>query len=193
MAIAMKHLCGVLVLGSTVVAHCQGVIAPLTFDDVSPGDFVSIQDGYHGMQWNNFYIQNGLTSPGFYKGAVSPPNVALNGFGDPASISSLTPFTLQSAYLTAVYVGVQQIRAQGFAGGALMYDNTYTVNSTAPTLVTFGYAGIDQVRFSITTSPTGSFAMDNLVIVPEPSAGALFLAAGTLWLFVFRRRKAREI
>lgn len=189
----MKHLCGVLVLGSTVVAHCQGVITPLTFDDVSPALYVLIPNGYAGLRWDNFFIENGADSPGFAVGAVSAPNVAFNGLGDPASISSLTPFTLQSAYFTAVYVDEQQIRAQGFAGGALRYDRTYTVNSTAPTLVTFGYAGIDQVRFSITTSPTGIFAMDNLVIVPEPSAGALFLAAGTLWLFVFRRRKAREI
>jgi hypothetical protein len=151
-------------LMSLAGTHAQAVVRTLTFDDTSPFDYVLIENGYGGLQWNNFFIQNGLNAPGFYRGAVSPPNVAFNGLGNQASISSSTAFTLISAYLTAVYVDAQQIRVQGFTGGARVYNNVYDVNGNAPTLVNFNYVGVDQVTFAIITSPSGIFAMDNLVI-----------------------------
>jgi hypothetical protein len=136
----------------------------LTFDDVSPYEYVIISNGYGGLQWNNFFIQNGSRSPGFYRGAVSPPNVAFDGLGNPASISSDALFTLKSAYLTAVYVNSQRISVQGFKNGSLIYNNTYDVNDNAPTLINFNYVGVDLVTFAITQSFNGIFAMDNLVI-----------------------------
>src|SRR5260370_32473523 len=136
----------------------------LTFDDVSPYEYVIISNGYGGLQWTNFFIQNGSRSPGFDRGAVSQPNVALDGFGDPASISSDALFSLKSAYLTAVYVNSQRISVQGFRNGSLIYNNTYDVNDNAPTLFHFNYRGGDRVTFGITQYPTGIFAMDNLVI-----------------------------
>lgn len=182
----------VLILSAPAV-HAVDSPTTLTFDDVSPVEYVLIQDGYHDMQWNNFFIQNGLNAPGFYNGAVSPPNMAFNGLGDPASISSGGAFTLQSAYFTAVYVDTQQIRAQGFLGGIQTYDNSYPVNNGGPTLLNFNYSGIDEVRFSISTSPRGIFAMDNLVvIVPEPSIWALFSVAVVAGVLGVRRPKAQR-
>ena len=152
-----------------------------TFDDVSPVEYTMIQDGYGGLQWDNFFIENGLNAPGFLKGTVSSPNVAFDGLGKPASIRSADPFTLESAYFTSVYVPAQQIRAQGFTRGFQTYDHTFTVNNTAPTLIDFNYVGIDQVTFTILTSPGGIFAMDNLVVViPEPGVCALFTVAAAL-------------
>jgi hypothetical protein len=160
----MKHLPAILFAHLVLLAVAHGQTVTLTFDDVSPVDYVIIQNGYGGLQWNNFFIENGSNSPGFYKGAVSPPNVAFNGLGNEASINSSAPFAFISAYLTAVDVGTQQIRVQGFTAGVRRYDNTYTVDGNAPVQIHFNYLGVDQVTFTILTSPTGIFAMDNLVV-----------------------------
>lgn len=169
-------------------AHAQGVIRTLTFDDVSPNEYVIIQNGYGGWRWNNFYIQNALNAGGFYSGMVSPANVAFNGLGNPASISSSTGFTLLSASLTAVYVNTEQIRVQGFTRGTLTYNNTYGINNNGPTLINFNYVGVDEVRF-IPPAFTW-FAMDNLnSTVPEPNTTALMSVAATLAaLGVFRKK-----
>ena len=183
-------LLSVSILGA--LTHAAEASTTLTFDDVSPFEYVLIPNGYHGFQWNNFFIENATNSPGFDTGAVSQPNVAFDGLGNPASISSGSPFTLESAYLTAVYVDLQQIRVQGFTGGIQNYDNTYTITGSAPTLVNFNYAGVDQVRFTITASPNGIFAMDDLVVgVPEPGTCALVLLATFLrgW---FSRKKSQS-
>jgi len=74
----------------------------LTFDDLSPGEFsIPITNGYGGMQWNNFGVVAGAIGNGYQTGTVSPPNVAFNESGSPASISFTGTFTLKSAYLTS--------------------------------------------------------------------------------------------
>lgn len=163
-----------------------------TFDNVSPVEYVQIQNGYGGLDWQNFFIQNAANTPPFDIGMVSSPNVAFNGLGDPASISSGNTFTLQSAYLTAAYVNVEQIRVQGFTQGIQTYDNTYTINDNAPTLVNFNYVGVDQVSFTaLAPLSTDIFAMDNMVIaVPEPNPCALMLLCTALGMFVVLGRKA---
>jgi hypothetical protein len=165
-ALAAAIIVGSVFNNGLAVAQCPTNITTqtLTFDDVSPYEYVIISNGYGGLQWNNFFIQNGSRSPGFYRGAVSQPNVAFDGLGAPASISSDALFTLRSAYLTAVYVNSQQISVQGFRNGSLIYNNTYDVNDNAPTLINFNYVGVDRVTFAITQSFDGVFAMDNLVI-----------------------------
>src|SRR5207302_2353793 len=117
------------------------------------------------LQWNNFGVFNGWNRPvrdGYRMGTVSLENVAFNLFGDPASIGSGTAFALNSAYLTAAFVNGMQIRLQGWVGTTLAYDNTYTVSTTAPTLIQFNYVGIDRVTFI--ASPSSPFVMDNLVV-----------------------------
>lgn len=76
-----------------------------------------------------------------------------------------------------IFVDLRLLRVQGFAGGNLLYDNTYPLNDIAPTLLSFDYVGVDQVRFTITSSPSGIFAMDHLTVVPEPGVGALLSGA----------------
>jgi len=150
----------------------------LTFDDlssVSPdNNWALIPNGYGMLQWYNFGVANGAVRPvteGYRIGTVSPTNVAFNLFGDPAYISSRGPFTLNSAYLTAAFVDGMQIRVQGFdfVTATLTYDNTYTVNTTGPTLINFNYVGINQVTFI--ASPSSQFVMDNLMVSAMDSDG----------------------
>lgn len=197
--ITMKHLLALLSIGFCTAANGQGL---LTFDEVSPFEYVQIPNGYGSVYWNNFYIQNGSNSPGFLAGAISQSNVAFTGFGNPGGFSSPNRFTLKSAYFTAVYVDTQEIRVEGFrssldvlgnwVGPQVYYDKTYVINKTAPTLLTFDFADITNVRFTITSSPTGIFAMDNLVIVPEPSTGVLLATGAVLGLAAFSKLKVHH-
>jgi hypothetical protein len=129
-----------------------------------------------------------FTASGYQNGVLSANNVAFNGSGNPAELSSSGPFDLNSAWLTAAWNDGLQLEVQGFAGGTLLYDQTYTLNAAAPTLLAFNYLGVDEVSFSssggINHGYDGSgtqFVMDNLTVsVPEPSTIGLviFSAAG---------------
>lgn len=170
----------------------------ITFDDLTDtgkfGGGTLIANGYSGLNWNNFYILDTaayVNPSGYHPGTVSGNNVAFNSYGDPAAISS-SAFNLTSAYLTAVWNDNLQVEVVGKLGATVLYDNTYTLSATAPSLINFNYNGIDSVQFIASggTMHPGyinfngtHFAMDNLVIngaaaVPEPStifAGAMLL------------------
>ena len=68
--------------------------------------------------------------------------------GSPASITSANPFNLFSAYLTAAWNDNLQLEAKGYTNGVLIYDNTYTLSATNPTLINFNYLGVTEVDFT---------------------------------------------
>ena len=98
------------------------------------------------------------------------------------STERLSPFNLDSAYLTAQIVNGMQVEVQGFVDTQLIYDNTYTLNESSPSFIAFGYTGITGVRF-LPVNPVTIFVMDNLTVsaVPEPSTNGL-LIFGAAWL-----------
>ena len=182
----------------------------ITFDDLIPGLLPGsvnsyeepIPDGYAGLRWDNFWVSDttkNLTPSGYHNAVVSPDNVAYNGDGNPAqlgkgSVNLDGSFNLNTAYLTAAWNNGLQVEVQGFVGTTLIYDNTYTVNTTGPTLVNFNYLGVDAVSFIssggtpnpiYTRGGSGTqFAMDDLSItVPEPSAFAYIESAIMLLTF----------
>lgn len=146
---------GATCLLSLVTRVCS---ADLTFDE-GPWSPPQIANGYGGLQWNNFYVENATNnSSGFLKGMITAPGVAYNGFGQAAAVSSSNLFTLGSAYFTAVYVSGMQMRVRGYVTNTVSYDNTYAINGSAPTLICFNYTNIDHVTFDTSSL----FAMDNL-------------------------------
>ena len=176
----------------------------LTFDElqtpvvVTGLDYATIPNGYGGLLWNNFGVLNGATRPadeGYHNGMVSPNNVAFNFNGSAASVSLANgSFNLNSADLTlALNLNtVLDIRVLGYLGTTLLYDNTYEVNSSAPTLINFDYVGINNAIFI--TSPSQQFAMDNLSVnIPEKSSTIILLGTATLGLSILqigmRKRK----
>ncbi|CAN1209365.1 hypothetical protein TUMEXPCC7403_04015 [Tumidithrix helvetica PCC 7403] len=184
--------------------------ATLTFDDLPNSSGGSpIPNGYNGFTWNNFYEVNGLSniytppnSTGYQAGVVSPNNVIFNGFANPASLSSATPFTFNSAYFTAAWNDGLQIDVKGFLGSTQLFATTIAPSATAPTLFTFDWAGIDTLSF---VSYGGTqhqgyigngthFALDNLTYnektraVPVPGVVFGVVAAGAL----FSRRLLKE-
>ena len=188
----------VVVFFGTTPARCAGATL-LTFDElptpqVLPGlNYTTIPSGYGNLLWNNFGVLNGIIRPaneGYHAGTVSPDNVAFNLYGDPATISfGAGLFNLDAAYLTAALNldTILDIQVQGFAGTTLLYNNTYSVNRSAPSLINFGYVGVDRVTFI--SSPAQQFAMDNLTVtIPEPSTiGLMILNAAGFGLSGFRK------
>jgi hypothetical protein len=176
----------------------------ITFDDLAPpwdGSTYEgpIPNGYDGFQWNNFYVMDAAllgAVNGYKNGMVSANNVAFNAAGNPAMFSAGS-FDLNSAYLTAAWNDGLQVEVQGFVGTTLTYDNTYTVNTTGPTLLDFNYLGVDEVSFissggvpngNYLGGPGTQFVMDNLAVtIPEPNLLAL-ACLGAAALMVWHRR-----
>jgi hypothetical protein len=123
-----------------------------------------------------------------------------NEFGTPATISA-GKFDLDSAYLASAWNDGMSVEAKGFVGNTLAYDNTYIVNSTAPTLINFNYLGVNSVQFissgGVAHGYGGGggtqFVMDNLTVtfVPEPSTFAL-AGLGSVALIIRRHRIAQH-
>jgi VPDSG-CTERM motif len=147
----------------------------ITFDDL-PSSGTSVPNGYAGMNWNNFGYINGPTEGfGYANGTVSSPNVGYNEFGTPASfMSASTPFDLTSAYITGAWNDGLNVEVIGFNGVTTEYDNTYTVNTSGPSHITFNYDDITSVEFVSsggTENPNyvsgghgTQFAIDNIAI-----------------------------
>lgn len=137
-------------------------------------------------------------SSGYQAGVVSSPNIAFNGSGDPASITSSNPFTFNSAYFTGVFRNGLSITVTGLHNGVLVGSDTFTVSAYAPTLEIFDFANVTEVDFSSAggTQVYGfgfnQFSMDNVKVnaVPEPSNYALFGLGAVVLIVAFRRKTA---
>jgi hypothetical protein len=180
----------------------------INFDDITDiGAGTPIPNGYQGFNWNNFYVLNTLLYPntpnGYQNDLISSPNVALNGFANPASITSSTPFTLNSGYFGAGWNDGLLVTVTGTIQGGGTDSITFSVNTSSPTLITFNWSNIISLNFSsaggtLNLDLDGSgeqFALDNLVVngplvapTPEPSTLILFFLGGAaLFLLTFLR------
>ena len=157
----------------------------INFDDLSTGRFSLLPNDYAGFQWTNFYFLDAAIAPpsGAQNGMLSDPNIAFNGLGNSASVSSGGAFDFNSAYLTAIWNDGLQLEVQGYVGTILTYDNSYTLNTASALLINFDYLNVDEVTF-ITSGGTPhsgytghgtQFAIDDLTVaVPEPTTMSLF-------------------
>lgn len=167
--------------------------ATITFDELTPGTSgEAIPNGYAGFNWDNFYAldaQNFLGgASGYGHGMVSPTNVGLNAFHNPASFSSATPFTLESAYVTKAWTaGITHF--EGYSGASLLYSMDVNSTTTEPTFVTFNWTGLTKVVMSDGNN-TQHTAIDNITVnaVPVPAA-AWLLGSGLIGLVGVARRK----
>src|SRR5262249_42470460 len=134
-------------------------------------------------------------------------NVAFNGTGTPASLTSSSSFTLNSLFLAGAWNDGLQVTIDGYSGGiggTRLDTITVSVNTTGASFFDLEWSGIDAIRFSSaggTPNPVlqggigPEFALDNLTInapvVPGPIAGAglpgLVLAWGAF--LTWRRRR----
>ena len=186
------------VVGICLVFPGSAGAAVINFDDLSTGTLgTPITGGYAGLNWQNFYyadaeVATSLTGwPGYENGLVSPGNIAFNGFGDPAEVSG-SVFTLDSGYFTSAYSEPNLLLVEGFRLGSLLYTREVDLVVEEPIFVTFGWSGIDRVRFT-THGVAGSshVVIDDLSItgtVPDGGLTVILLGIALGGLGWFRRR-----
>jgi len=191
-----------LLLGSLVALASNAAMATtLNFDDIPANGGALMPVGYGGFTWNNFWALDGVDfGVGYKNGVVSANNVAVNGFGRPASFSSGTAFTLNDAFFTAAWNDGLNVHVVGT--GAATYTTDFVVNTTSPTRVFFNWTGLTSVDIS-TSGGTPAYgydgshlALDNLTVdetvaVPEPATLAL-MSLGLAGAGVFRRKAAKK-
>jgi hypothetical protein len=202
--VTMKKIAGVIAVASMLSIGAVANAEVLTFDTLS-GSLSTIPNGYGGLQWSNFGSHSSSTVPGsgYETGTVSGLNASFNLGGNPASFSSVTEFSLNSAYFTSAWNEGLQIHVVA-TGGSNTYISDFTVDTSGPLNVFFNWSNINSVSFfssggvpnpDLANTGMGThFVMDNLAInenvspVPEPETYAMLLIGLCLFGFVARRR-----
>jgi hypothetical protein len=193
-------------LAFTAPAHATTI----NFDDITDSvpfpDATAIPNGYQGLNWNNFYVDNtqlpSVVPSGYKNGVVLSPNVALNGFGTPASFSAVTPFSFTGRDFTAAWYDNLSVTLTGSLGGVQKYNDTLALNTSSPLFVGLNWTDIDTVTLSSTGGTDHGFSdpsihgtqvvLDNLQVSAAPLPAALpIFGAGLLALGAFGWRKSR--
>ncbi len=198
----MKRMAGIVAASMLLISTAVNA-AILTFDN-QPG---VIQDGYGGLQWNNFGYSYIVPGSGYETGIVSGLSAAYNRNAAPASFSSTTAFTLNNAFFTGAWNDGLQIHVVA-TGGSNTYTTDFTVDTSGPLNVVFNWFNINSVSFFssggipnpalVGTGLGAHFVMDNLAInevvspVPEPETYAMLLVGLCLIGFMARRRENTE-
>lgn len=188
-----------------------------TFDDnptttagyncTNDGDGTAIRDGYAGFSWSNFFVAGGNAAAtatggiGYRNGIVTAPCVALNGFGEMATLSSTTNFTFNGGFFTAAFSDALSVRIRAFnASNVELFTTLLNLNTSGPQLLNVTWAGVRSVTFAAGDNQPGSqFVFDNFRfnntadpnipgVVPEPSTYAL-MATGLIGLVAVGRRR----
>jgi hypothetical protein len=172
--------------------------------------FYTLPAGYAGLTWDStlqlitptmYSDPTTFPNSGFIHGTVSSPNVVFalsNG-----TIRNSTPFSLIGGDFTAGFNDGLRFEVRGFLNTTLKYDQVFTLNTEAPTVLNLVYTDVTQVTFLSSggteapgVSQAGThFVMDNMNIgpanAPEPSSLVLCsLAAGAGALWYARKRPA---
>jgi hypothetical protein len=196
-----KLLLSVAAAGVLFAGQAQSAV--LTFDDTS-----SLAFGYGGFTWTQMGVLDPsslaiFANSGYNAGKISGDRIAYGSSGsDPAKISALSTFKLNSAYITAAWNDNLELKVAGLRGSSVVFSRTLILNATNPVREFFEWTGIDSVTF-VSTGGTlhpgysgggNQFVIDNLVVndaVPEATTWAMFIGGfGLIGATIRRRPKA---
>jgi hypothetical protein len=177
----------------------------VTFDDIA-GNGSAVVSGYNGVNWNNFYVLDGVadTNSGYQNGVVSANNVAYNAYANPASISAASNagFSLSDGFFTAAWNNGLTVTASAVFENATTATKSFTLDTTGPIDEFFGWNDLASVTFSSAGGTSAGlkgagahFALDNLNLaqtaaVPEPGTDALLMLGLVAVGVSLRRRKS---
>jgi hypothetical protein len=109
---------------------------------------------------------------------VSPKNIALNGFGAPASLFNPSLISVGSFYITAAWNDGLHVDMQGLRNGTIVYQASVVASTASPMLVHLNWHGADEVDFQsyggipIGSGPGTHFVLDDLTV--SAATGARF-------------------
>jgi uncharacterized repeat protein (TIGR03803 family) len=177
-SVVISNSLGVTVSSNAVLTVLAGNPSLLTFDDLAESG-LAVPSGYGNLNWQNFYYIAGgdYRQSGYFAGMISAPNVAYNGYGEPAYLASSSgSFSLLSAYVTAAWNDNLRLEVKGLANSALVYHQSFTLSATNPTFINFNCVGVTAIEF-ISSGGTGDpgypgtgthFVLDNVTVMTEP-------------------------
>ncbi len=199
----MSKIVILLVLMGVVTLSAPAYATEITFDDIAEGYIVP--DGYQGFDWDNMlFVQAG--SGYFGTGLVSSPYVAINQFGDMATMSSATQFSFNGGTFTGGWNDGLTLTITGYLGSAAKFTKTVILDTATQLTLAMGWGGIDRVTFASSGGVTNPelegggthFVVDNIHVneyagdmpnVPLPAALPLF---GTGLLALAARARKRK-
>jgi hypothetical protein len=182
-------------------AHAQLI----TFEGITTAAQAQIPNGYAGFNWQNMFVTAPALDPGswqgygYWNGLISGQYVALDGFGNPASVSTINGAQTISGftgYFTAAWTNDLVLTVQGLVNGSVVQTFQTDLVYTGPEFYAVNFAQkVDTIEFS-TYTPTdpnnAEFGLDNLTInpqaVPEPGSLAV-LGLGAVCVIRHRRRE----
>jgi hypothetical protein len=155
----------------------------IDFNDVTPGRYFSIPDGYDGFHWHGMGVSSGTQTPtsGYAHVSNAGSMVGFTYSGDnvgaPGWFSSDRDFDLKSGTFAAAWNNGLHVKIVGFDDGVKVAV-LKTVLDTTATEITFdsSFDSIDKVRFSthggVDANPEDGqgahLALEDLVVHKEP-------------------------
>jgi hypothetical protein len=184
----MKQILRYFLVVIVILTFRQAHADVITFDDITPAsDGTLLANGYHGLIWNNLYVTDGTTLPGFgyQTGIVSGTNVAFNAYGYDASFSAVSgTLSLNSFYLTeAIPTSNITVVVTGLLAGNVVDTAAFNPVESGPTLEVLNWSDIDTVQFSSGDAQHDQFVIDNLTVsgATNPSPPACSSLAPVSW------------
>ena len=121
------------------------------FDGLVPAEIAKVPSGYHGLDWQNFVAAywKFYEPEGYRNGLMSGTFVGYNGSGQPATVSSDTPFDFIGGYvgLGSLSAEGEQLQIRGWRDEDLVYEETVTLSALGPSYFQAEFSAVTRIEF----------------------------------------------
>ena len=161
--------------------------ATFDFEDPDTGVFQQIGPDYGGFTFTNWAVIGPGYGPSGYTNVITSGQQSACGcaadFGQIyTSISSVSAFNLVGGNFASAWNDGATLLVEGYLGASLLYSQNFSLNTTGPSALAFGFNGIDLVNFSISGgTPSGLSGSGNYFAVDDLQLSAVHTNAANLF------------